>query len=144
MRFFIDKNLETIVDAMATPKDAETVAVELCERLIDAKMVEDDAENWCLTVIEAAGPCPVSKVCDILRDYLGTEKIISAVFDAFCALKFKGDGDCPNCGGDLKLYDALGHELNDGTYDVPNSYVIDEYVYECPNCGEIIKTDEEL
>ena len=55
-----------------------------------------------------------------------------------------GDGDCPYCGGELRFVRTEGHELQDGDRWTPNSYVIDNYVYECPVCGEIIKSKKEL
>ena len=36
------------------------------------------------------------------------------------------------------------HELRDGDYYTPNSYIIDNYVYRCADCGEYIKTKDEL
>lgn len=54
------------------------------------------------------------------------------------------DGKCPECGGELDYVETQGHELNDGDYYTPNSYIIDKYIYRCADCGEIIKTDKEL
>lgn len=51
---------------------------------------------------------------------------------------------CPVCGGELRYKDMEGHELKDGDYWTPNSWVVDKYVYECRECGEIIKTSKEL
>lgn len=51
---------------------------------------------------------------------------------------------CPACGGDLEYYDTIGHELHDGSYEVPNSYIFDYYVYRCRECGEFVKTKKEL
>ncbi len=51
---------------------------------------------------------------------------------------------CPHCGGELKFVETEGHELKDGDYYTPNSYVIDNYVYRCAECGEIIKSEKEL
>ena len=55
-----------------------------------------------------------------------------------------GDGDCPHCGGELEFVETEGHELKDGDYYTPNSYIVDNYVYRCVECGEIIKTPNEL
>lgn len=51
---------------------------------------------------------------------------------------------CPDCGGELKELDPIGHELKDGDYFTPNSYIIDYYVYECRECGKTIKSEKEL
>ena len=54
------------------------------------------------------------------------------------------DGICPECGGELKLIDTDGYELNDGDYLTPNTYVIERYIYRCADCGEIIETNDLL
>ena len=110
-------------------------------------MIEDPEEHWYENVLIATGPQYVSDVCAVLSKYLygdETHSIPCEVFDAFCALIFWGDGDCPHCGGELEFIETEGHELNDGDYYTPNSYVIDNYVYRCNECGEYIKTPKEL
>ena len=147
MRFKIDKNLNVVAAAMAAPVANEAVAVELCARFIKAGMIEDDPEKWGESVLRATGPRYVKDVCAVLAGFLyGDESrsIPADVFDAFCALIVMGDGDCPNCGGELRFVETEGHELKDGDYFTPNSYEIDNYIYECRNCGEIIKSENEL
>ena len=115
--------------------------------MVDAGMIEDPTENWGESVLIATGPQYVSDVCAVLAEYLyndETHSIPADVFDAFCALIVWGDGDCPHCGGELEFVETEGHELKDGDYNTPNSYVVDNYVYRCVECGEIIKTPNEL
>lgn len=145
MRFKNDKNLKQV--AAAKMADPETVAVELFAALVDAGMIEDPTENWGESVLIATGPQYVSDVCAVLAEYLYNDEshsIPADVFDAFCALIVWGDSNCPHCGGELEFVETEGHELNDGDYFTPNSYVIDNYVYRCVECGEIIKTPNEL
>lgn len=147
MRFKIDKNLNVVAAAKVASVEHETVAVELCARFIDAGMIEDTPDNWGESVLAAAGTQYVSNVCAVLAEYLygdETRSIQADVFDAFCALTIVGDGDCPHCGGELKFIETEGHELKDGDYCTPNSYEIDNYIYECRNCGETIKSENEL
>ena len=144
MRFKIDKNLERVAAAKVAPVEPATVAVELCRYFINAGIIEDTPDHWGESVLIASGPQYVKDVCDLLAGYLGVSCIKSDVFDAFCRLIVIGDGDCPHCGGELKFYDTEGHEINDGDYYTPNSYVIDNYVYRCVECGETIKTPNEL
>ena len=132
---------------MAAPVAPETVAVELCARFIDAGMIEMAPANFNVPVLQATGPQYVSDVCAVLAEYLyndETHSIPADVFDAFCALIVWGDGDCPHCGGELEFVETEGHELKDGDYYTPNSYIVDNYVYRCVECGEIIKTPNEL
>lgn len=145
MRFKIDENLNRVAAAKAA--EPETVAAELCARFVDACMVEDSTDNWGESILTAIGPQYVSDVCAVLAGYLyGDESrsIPADVFDAFCALIIVGDGDCPHCGGKSEFVETEGHELNDGNYDIPNSYIIDNYVYRCAECGKIFKTTNEL
>ena len=145
MRFKIDENLKRVAAAKAVRP--ETVAVELCSALVDTGMIEDPTEYWGESVLIATGPQYVSEVCAVLAEYLyndETHSIPADVFDAFCALIVWGDGDCPHCGGELEFVEIDGHELKDGDYYTPNSYIVDNYVYRCVECGEIIKTPNEL
>lgn len=147
MKFRFDKNLERVAAEMVAPVDPQTVAVELCRRFIDAGMIEDDADHWGESVLLATGPQYIADVCKVLAGFLyGNESrsIPADVFDAFCALIVMGDGDCPLCGGNLIYDETEGHELHDGDYFTPNSWVVDLYVYHCANCGETIKTSNEL
>ena len=140
MRFKIDKNLNRVAAAKAARP--ETVAVELLAALVDAGMIEDPTENWGESVLIATGPRYVKDVCAALAAYLYDDEsrsIPADVFDAFCALTIIGDGDCPYCGGELVFVESEGHELKDGDYFTPNSYIVDNYVYRCFECGEIIK-----
>ena len=151
MRFKIDENLKLVASAI-NPRSVEAarpenVAFELCARFIDAGMIEDDAANWGESVLRATGPQYASDVCAVLAEYLyGDEShsVPADVFDAFCALTVMGDGDCPHCGGELRFIETEGHELKDGDYYTPNSYVVDKYVYQCRECGETIKSEKEL
>ena len=62
-------------------------------------------------------------------------------------MNFKIDDEgihCPLCGGILHEDEPEGHEVNDGDYYTPNSYVIDNYVYHCEECGEIYKLRDEI
>ena len=147
MRFKIDKNLERVAAEMVAPAHPETVAYDLCHRFIEAGIIEDDADHWGESVLLATGPQYITDVCKVLAGFLyGDEfhSIPADVFDAFCALIIMGDGDCTHCGGELKFYDTEGHEINDGDYYTPNSWVVDLYVYHCANCGETVKTKDEL
>lgn len=147
MRFKIDENLKRVAAEMAAPKDAETVSVELCSRFVDAGMIEESCENFGKPVLVATGPRYVSDVCAILAGYLYGDESRSISFDvfkAFSALVVMGDGDCPYCGGEMENIETEGHEIKDGDRYTPNSYVIDNYVYECRECGEIIKLKTEL
>ena len=145
MKFKIDKNLKRLAVEMSA--DPVVVADKLCKHFIAAGMFADDEGNYGCPVLEAAGPQYVKDICALLAGFLyddASRSVPSDVFDAFCDLIVMGDGDCPHCGGELGFVETEGHELKDGDYYTPNSYVIDNYVYKCRVCGEIIKSEVEL
>ena len=143
MRFKIDNNLKAI--AAFNGADPEAVATELCTRYSDALILEDDPENvYGFPFIESVGTAKAADVCQVLADYLHIDSVPSDIFEALCKLVVIGDGPCPFCGGELKYYETEGHEIKDGDYYTPNSWIIDNYVYHCQLCGETIKTHDEL
>ena len=147
MKFRFDKNLFRVAAESVVPVEIKPFAVDLCAALIDAGMIEDPNDHWGESVLIATGPRYVKDVCAVLAGFLygdKTRSIPADVFDAFCALIVMGDGDCPLCGGNLIYDETEGHELHDGDYFTPNSWVVDLYVYHCANCGETIKTSNEL
>lgn len=147
MRFKIDKNLELIAKGIIGPVDLSFVAENLCRRFVDAGLIEDTPDNYGENTMVALGDCMVADVCKVLAKYLyddETHPVPADVFDALCKTILMGEYDCPKCGGKL-IYDGTkGHELKDGDYYTPNSYVIDFYLYHCPICGETIKSKNEL
>ena len=146
MKFKVDSNLRLVAAAMAEPKDPEAVAVELCEWFINEGYIEMTPANFNVTVSRATVGQNVMDICTILAMYLyrdTSKPIPSDVFDAFCALVILPEG-CPHCGGALKFVREEGHEIKDGDYYTPNSFVVDNYVYVCNDCFEIIKSKEQL
>lgn len=140
MRFKIDENLKRV----AAEKNAapEFVSLDLLAGMMNAGLIDYPEDEWMKTVAEATGQRYVSDVCGMLAEYLyGDESrsIPADVFDAFCALIVIGNGPCPDCGGDLVFVEEVGHEIKDGDYWTPNSYVHEYDVYKCGECGKIIK-----
>ena len=114
-----------------------------CSMFIKAGMLQDVPESYGATMRELLGDRNSADVCKIIEDCLKTPVTIE-MFADFLNLTVIGDKNCPACGGELKFVETEGHELHDGTHDVPNSYIIDNYIYTCPVCGEIFKSDKQL
>lgn len=148
MRFKIDTDLKMVADAFrektAIPVSDEQFAKDLCTLYVNAGLLEDTPDSYGLPVTQAMPEAHVSTVAAMLSAYLDLAPIPANVFDSFTRLIVMGDGDCPHCGGNLKYKETVGHELKDGDYWTPNSWVADYYVYTCPICGETIKTPNEL
>ena len=149
MRLKIDLNLMRVVranPAMYEMRPIADIAKNMCNRFVDVGFIDDSPENYGMTFKYAAGAESVASICYELSIFLfGKPREISCdVFDALCNVIILGDGDCPECGGELEFVETEGHKLNDGDYYTPDSYVVDKYVYECRNCGATIKSEIEL
>jgi hypothetical protein len=145
MRFKIDDNLKEAAAAIQlSPIDLSIFARLLCQKLIASNILSDVPDNYGLTMIQATGRARVYDVVFALIEYLGIPALDMDTFDAFCRCVVIGDGDCPECGGELEHIENEGHEIKDGDYLTPNTYVVDKYVYRCRECGETIKLDQEL
>ena len=54
------------------------------------------------------------------------------------------ENGCPECGGELRYKEVDGYELRDGSYYVPNSFIITSYVYKCSECGRFFNSNKKL
>lgn len=145
MKIKIDDNLKKVAAAInLDAMDLNIFSTLLCKKMIVAGLLADEPANYGLAIIQATEKAHVFDVVSVLIEYLGIPAMKMETFDAFCDCIVMGDGDCPECGGELEFSETEGHELNDGDYYTPNSYEIDNYVYRCRECGAIIKSEKEL
>jgi len=143
MKIKIDDNLKKVAAAI----NLDAVDLNIFSKLLGNKMVVsgllvDDPENYGLPVIMATGNAHVFDVVSALIEYLCVPAMTMETFDAFCDCIVMGDGDCPECGGELKFFENEGRELHDGDYYVPNSFIPEKTVYKCRVCGSTIKYDD--
>ena len=147
MRFKIDNNFKTVCrlhPEFPEIKPATAISEELAAAFLDAGLFKDDESNYGETFIDVAGHNQMFSILDVLTKYCGVEGIRPETWDALCACILMGDGDCPECGGELEFVETEGHELNDGDRWTPNSYIIDNYIYRCAVCGETFLSENEL
>lgn len=146
MTFKNDENLQFLkmaaIAVNGKETDAEKHGRELYDGLVDAGLMEDTMANVGVTIQKVLGNQHVKDVCNFLYSIYGIP-IPSGLFDTFCKLEIVSEG-CPECGGKLEFCETEGHELNDGDYWTPNTYIVDEYIYRCAECGETIKSEKEL
>lgn len=147
MTFKNDQNLQTLMVAAqhAGISDAKIPyqhGRELYDDLVESGFFENTTDNVGFDVQTVIGKRSVKDVCDFLSCFYGLP-IKCNIVDAFCHLQIVSEG-CPECGGKLELIETDGHELHDGDYWTPNTYIVDEYIYRCAECGETIKTENEL
>lgn len=142
MKFDVDMFLRKVAGAMAKPKPADVVAVELCRRMIDEDVIEDCEENYGKRTLEALGATSVYHILYVLQDYLGVPYTNIAIIDALCNTTLMGDGHCPHCGGRLEFSHREHEIIEVATYDHEAVTETVNY-YVCQTCGRTIQTLDE-
>ena len=140
------KNNETLAYvANHCGQKPDYVGCKIITGLVNAGFLIDDPDNYgCMLSESIQGDAKVFDVAEIFKQALGVPVLGSDLWDNVNGCVVMGDGDCPECGGELRFVETEGHEINDGDRYTPNSYIVDNYVYVCRNCGEIIKSENEL
>lgn len=134
-----DKNLAVI--ANRAQKDIADVAYILTQGLLNAGLIKNDDEYYGVALKDCIdGKTPVATIVDIIKQ-TGMATVNDTAYDAFCGCIVMGDGDCPECGGEMELLDCRGHEISSGDQDVPPVYVTDWEQWRCPICGHTIEKD---
>ena len=134
-----DKNLAVI--ANRARKNISDVAYILTQGLLNAGLIKDDEEYYGVALKDRVdGETPVFTIVDIIKQ-TGIETVVDTDYDAFCECIIMGDGDCPECGGEMELWDCRGHEISSGNRDLPPNYVTEWEEWCCPYCGHTIEKD---
>ncbi len=142
MKIRANEHLSRLADAAG--KTTEQMTRSLAKALMIFDESIDASENWgCALETVLPGQTLVSDLIKVM-ERAGIKNGSWELFEDFLCCELMGDGDCPCCGGDLKLYDEIGHDDGSGDCDTPSGWVVDEYVYTCPVCGEIVKSKIEL
>lgn len=137
------KNNETLAYvANHCGKPAGTVAVAIIDGLKKAGFLVDDPVNYDCMLSEAIqGDATVAAVSEIFKKALGVTVLSCTMWDFICGCVVIGDGDCPECGGEMQLYDYRGHETGHPDPYTEPEYTTDWEQWRCPICGHIIEKD---
>ena len=138
MRIKIDKNLQVVADRAG--KDVNDMSYVMANALMIAGLIKDDEEYYGCSVLDCNGDTPVLTIIDVMHE-IGVENVNDTTYDAFAACIIIGDGDCPECGGTMELWDCEGYEVSSGDRDLPPDYVTECEKWRCPICGHIIERD---
>lgn len=140
MKIRNDENLQRLAEVAGVAP--ETMSKRIASNLLKYEGTIDDSINWQCEISDFVSEdttiCEIDnmlKKCGIKR---GTVRILTAFFR--CVII--GDGNCPVCGGDLDV-EEIGHYLNDGDSYTERTWVVDEYVHVCHECGFIKKSKYE-
>lgn len=130
MRIQKTESAEKLAQMAGTPFSKFSSA--LGKKLVETELVYDEDTFWGEPLHETMDvDAGISVLHDIIVS-VGLEptcEVVSLLFRDDIILM--GDGDCPNCGGEMELEDAT--EVQTDPYSPP--YYINE-VYKCPHCGE--------
>lgn len=141
MYFKLNDALEKFYASFGVERPDQSSSRALLRKAIETGIISEKKlpEYAGMLVIEnTIGEHRCNDIARMLGEFFHADVTFEQVL-AFYGLTLWGDGDCPHCGGFTKCVETVGHELNDGDYCTPNSYIVDYYVQECPICGERYK-----
>lgn len=136
MRIKIDKNLAIVANRAG--KDANEMSKIIVDALLDAGFIED--EDDCYGLLMAYVVLGINETNGMLAK-IGINQIDLSVFSAFSQCVIIGDGDCPECGGEMELEECSGREVPSVYGDVPPDYETDYEKRCCSICGYTIEKD---
>lgn len=135
MKFKINEDLKKVADAMTLKKGYEVVSRELCGKFMEAGLLLDDpTREYGLTVEDDLAESYKGEICRILIDYLCVPVIEDDIYEAMLKVIVLGEGDCPYCGGTMKLVEEKCHEVTSWRNEFPPEVITDEEVWKCDVC----------
>lgn len=125
MRIRIDRNFENFLKLMPQ-RDSVKASTELAERFEEVGCA---ITEYPTPIIEMIYEVALLDVLNILADYFGVKEVPNKAWDIFMDCSLIGDGDCPECGGEMEWAE------NDYDYDEETGHKEYFTVYRCNNCG---------
>ena len=121
--------------ATASGKTANQVSDIIVSELIKRQMIEETPENWGGTI----GDCVkrdiyVSEVVEVIRA-TRLSVVKSNHYDAFVECVLIGNGDCPECGGEMEVTDGEYKQTGGDGYLTPPEYTPLWEQKTCTHCG---------
>lgn len=116
----------------------EQISKALINELVSRKLICGDEANYGNWLFECLEPdTQVSDVVGVLNS-VGIEDVKSKHITWLVSTKIIGDGECPDCGGEMETIDADYRCTGGDGYSTPLEY---EAIWEekiCRNCGKKI------
>lgn len=141
IKFKNDENFKFICEN--TP--AGNVAPESIFHLFNAWFIKDNGfdaiddligetlEGAINSFIYGGEGAPISELAKLIFSVTGCDRITDEILKAFLSLRIFGDGDCPECGGDLEIDLDRPYRKDPGDYYTPGG--IYEAWFTCNHCG---------
>lgn len=138
----LKKNEELEFIAKIANRDIDELSKSLADLLLAPGFVKGDTDDYGAELKECIDEdVPVSTIAFVIRECTGLDVVSSDVFNAFMKCKLMGDGDCPECGGTMEIYDCMSHEIPNYRRDEPAEYKVDWEQWRCPICGHVLEID---
>lgn len=125
--------------ATLSGKPAKQVSDIIVSELLNNKIIEDIPDNWGCSVFDAISEEiteeQTAQCYTSISVALGV--YVKKVFAIIPDLDLVGNGDCPECGGDMEVTDADYKCCGDDGYLTPYEY---EPIFEektCKHCGHV-------
>lgn len=139
MRLKKDDNLAYIAKCANRP--IEELSHNIVTTLWEHGAVCDDEENYGCRLIDCIeSEFSIFGILDLLMAVTGLEDITCDMFKTICDCTIMGDGDCPECGGEMEYITGECHRTNVGQDEEPE-YTMDSETFRCHACGYVNKYD---
>lgn len=112
-------------------KVSETIVTEL----INKGIIKDICDNWGYPIADCyERDITVSELAVIIRN-IGICPVHSSYLDALLECVLIGDGDCPECGGEMEVTDGEYKQTGGDRYITPPEYTAIWEEKTCTHCG---------
>ena len=133
MRISDSKQLNAL--ATVSGKTAKQVSDIIVSELLNKKIIEDTPDNWGYPIAECYDrDITVTEIAGVIRA-IGIDVVKSAHLDELLECVLIGDGDCPECGGDMEVTDGQYKQTGGFDYDSEPEYTPVWEETTCTHCG---------
>lgn len=133
MKIKKDEHLQVLAEASGQP--ANKVTTKIIAELISNGIIEDDSENWGYPIGECyVTDVTVKKMVGVLHA-VGITSVHNVHMEALLGCILIGDGDCPECGGEMEPTDGEYHRVGGDGYNTPLEYAPTWEEKTCRHCG---------
>lgn len=103
--------------------------------MLNKKIIEDTPDNWGCPVADCNNrDITITEITDVIRA-IGINVVKSVHLDALLECVLIGDGDCPECGGEMEITDGEYKQTGGDGYITPPEYTPFWEETTCTHCG---------
>lgn len=114
---------------------ANELSSKLISELIRKQIIEDVSDIYGNTIADAINrDITIMEIIDVIRA-IGIDIVKSVHLDALLECILIGDGDCPECGGEMEVTDGQYKQIGGFDYDNEPEYATILEETTCTHCG---------